>query len=360
MTADANKVEGFTQSAAATSILGGGPLRIHDSLNASYAPHSPAGAENPPNGADLLLGNDLIRKHFPYLASNALAALHARRAGWLSAQQLGMLLLERARSMGVTFRFGHVQSVEVSDNQVRSVTLENGERLECGNFVNAAGPYLKQVGALCGVDVPVETELHLKLAFKDHLGVVGRDAPLLIWDDVQSLPWDDDERLMLEADPVTSWLTEAFQGGAHTRPEGTAGSTTILMLWDYRSQVMEPVFPPPLDERYPEVALRGLATMLPGLRAYFGRAPRPQIDGGYYVKTRENRPLVGPTPVSGVYLIGGVSGYGIMSACALGELLAAHLADRTLPPYARAFSLRRYEDEEYLMRLEEWNPGVEL
>jgi sarcosine oxidase, subunit beta len=51
--------------------------------------------------------------------------------------------------------------------------------------------------------------------------------------------------------------------------------------------------------------------MLPRLREYFGRAPRPLIDGGYYVKTRENRLLAGHLPVQGAYVIGAVSGYGI-------------------------------------------------
>jgi hypothetical protein len=45
-----------------------------------------------------------------------------------------------------------------------------------------------EVGKMLGVDLPVHTELHLKAAVKDPLGVVGRDAPLLIWTDPQSLP----------------------------------------------------------------------------------------------------------------------------------------------------------------------------
>ena len=65
------------------------------------------------------------------------------------------------------------------------------------------------------------------------------------------------------------------------------------MLWEYQTKVMDPVWPPKMDEQYPEVALRGLAAMLPRMKEYFGRMPRPQIDGGYYTKTRENRPLVG-------------------------------------------------------------------
>ena len=77
------------------------------------------------------------------------------------------------------------------------------------------------------------------------------------------------------------------------------------MLWEYHTQLMEPVDAPAMDEGYPEIALRGLAAMLPRMKEYFGRMPRPQLDGGFYTKTRENRPLVGPMGVEGTFVPGG-------------------------------------------------------
>src|SRR5215216_7254762 len=99
-----------------------------------------------------------------------------------------------------------------------------------------------------------------------------------------------------------------------------------------------------MDEQYPEIALRGLTAMLPRMKEYFVRMPRPQLDGGFYTKTRENRPLVGPMCVEGAYVIGAVSGYGIMSACGVADLLAAQLTGSELPDYASAFALARYDD----------------
>ena len=87
-----------------------------------------------------------------------------------------------------------------------------------------------------------------------------------------------------------------------------------------------------------------MAAMIPGLARYFDRAPKPYIDGGYYIKTRENRPLIGPLPIEGAYIVGALSGYGLMAACAAGELLAAHVCGAPLPHYAPAFLLARYED----------------
>ena len=360
VTADEKKAAELETAARQISSLGAGPLRIHSSSSLYYQPASPEGFHDPFTGADLLIGNEVIHRYFPYLTNSAVAALHIRRAGWLSAQQLGIYLLEKARQYGAQFHSARVSSVDVVNDRVSGVRLSSGERIGCPMFVNAAGPYFKEVGHMLGVDLPVYTELHLKAALRDPLRVVGRDAPLLIWSDPQTLGWEGEEREALAEDAETRWLTESFPSGVHTRPEGGAESQTILMLWEYQTKVMEPVWPPKLDELYPEVALRGLVAMLPRMSEYFGRMPRPQIDGGYYTKTRENRPLVGPMGVDGAYAIGALSGYGIMCACGVVELLAAHLTGKVLPSYAPAFMLSRYEDSDYTKKLENWTESGQL
>src|SRR5690606_202254 len=74
--------------------------------------------------------------------------------------------------------------------------------------------------------------------------------------------------------------------------------------------------------------------------------------------TAENRPLIGPLPVAGAYVVGALSGYGLMAAPAAGELLAAHLARSTLPDYSSASLLSRYRDPAYQALLAAWgDPG---
>jgi glycine/D-amino acid oxidase-like deaminating enzyme len=362
VTADVNKIPEFRARSERTSQLGAGPLRIHTQADSTYLPIKSEDWQGELEGADLLLNPSLIRRHFPYLTDSVVAALHARRAGWLSAQQLGMTLLERARRLGVRFGSARVTSVEVENGRMRAVRLDNGQRVESPVFVNAAGPHLKEVGNLLSMDLPVHTELHLKMAIKDPLGTVGRDAPLLIWDDEQSLPWDADERAALHDDSATRWLTEVFPAGAHTRPEGGKGSQMLVMLWEYQTRLSLPIEPPALDGNFPEVTVRGLAAMLPRLREYFSKMPRPQMDGGYYTKTRDNLPLVGPLCVGaqGTFVVGAVSGYGIMSACAIGELLAAHITGAPLPSYAAAFDPQRFNDPEYLKQIESINESGQL
>jgi glycine/D-amino acid oxidase-like deaminating enzyme len=358
ITADENKIDDLKAGALRTSSLGAGPVRVHSSESADYLPSRLEGFHEDPDGADLLLGNELICKYFPYLTERAVAALHVRRAGWLSAQQLGMYLLETARSRGVYFESARLDAVHVESGHVTGVTLSSGEHIDTPIFINAAGPFIKEVAARVRVNLPVHTELHLKAAIKDPLHVVGRDAPLLIWNDAQFLPWETEESEALAEDESTRWLTELFPSGVHTRPEGAGDD--ILMLWEYQTKLLEPCDNPQLDHQYPEIALRGLAAMLPRMKEYFARMPRPQLDGGFYTKTRENRPLVGPMCVEGAYVIGAVSGYGIMSACGVGHLLAAHITGAELPSYAQAFAVARYEDPEYQKKLENWGDSGQL
>ena len=358
-TADPTRIPSLRRAAEESAALGAGPVRCHPG-NAPYRPAPPPGFSEPSAGAELLLDPALIRHHFPYLSPHTLAVLHARRCGWLSAQQLGMYLMERARERGVTCLSARVEGVDIEKGRVRAVRLQGGDRIATDRFVNAAGPFLRGVGAMLGVDLPVFTELHAKVVFRDALGIVPRDAPMLIWIDPQVLPWSEEERaLLLQSEETRRFLGE-LPSGVHARPEGGPDSNVLLMLWAYHTPPVEAAWPPRFDPHYFEIVLRGLATMLPGLQSYLDRAPRPAIDGGYYTKTRENRPLIGPLPVEGAYVIGALSGFGVMAACAAGDLLAAHLTGGTLPHYAPAFHLERYRDPAYQRLLDTWDETGQL
>src|SRR5262249_42197545 len=178
-------------------------------------------------------------------------------------------------------------------------------------------------------------------------------------DDIR-LPWSEEEREALAEDDETRWMLDTLPSGAHCRPEGHGGSSSLLILWNYHLDPVEPAFPIAIEGYEPQLALGGMATMIPGLARYFDRAPKPYIDGGYYVKTRENRPLIGPLPIDGAYIVGALSGYGLMAACAAGELLAAHVCGQALPHYVPAFLLSRYEDPNYRELLANWRDEGQL
>jgi glycine/D-amino acid oxidase-like deaminating enzyme len=362
MTADPQKIPDLLQFANTPSKHGAGPLRIHDQLSKkdAYRPSPPEGFMDLPTGADLFLDPQIIQNHFPYLPEKVQAALHIRRAGWFSAQQMGMYLLEKARSKGVEIHSARVIDLEIRENKVNTVFLDDGQQVTTRHFINAAGPFIKPVAKMIGVELPVFSELHLKVAINDTLRIVPRNAPMLIWNDPQYLPWSKEERQIFGEEEDNQWLLREFPPGAHTRPEGGNDSDIILMLWGYHTPVIKPTWPIPKDPFYPEINIRGLVTMLPGMKAYTKRMPQPRIDGGYYTKTQENRPLIGPLPVEGCYIFGALSGFGLMAACAGGELIAAHVTDSALPPYAPAFELNRYQDPEYQELLLDWGDSGQL
>ena len=272
-------------------------------------------------------------------------------------------MLEQAKAHGVELIAGRVTGVDTGGGRVQAVrvaTADGEETLSTPTFVDAAGPLAGEVAALLGVDLPIFSELHLKLAFEERLGVIPRTAPLVIWEDEQVLPWSDEEREALAESEETRHLLAPFPGGVHFRPEGGPGAETVLLLWAYHLEPLAPRFPVPLDPEYPEIVLRGMATLAPGLAAYLERLPKAYVDGGYYTKTQENRPLIGPLPVAGAYVFAALSGYGLMAACAGGELLAAHITGAPLPAYAPAFDLRRYDDADYRALLLQWGSTGQL
>lgn len=367
-TADQSKAEQMLTDAHRASSQGAGDVRVYRSREEARTYHQSAhrGFEAHPTGADVFLDRETIREHFGFLAPDVCAVVHARRCGWMSGQQLGMYLLDEARAAGAYVVSGRVVAVDTSTGSVTSVmvTRDDGTdvRINTPAYVNAAGPFAREAGALAGLQVPVFSEMHLKVAFEDTLGVIDRNTGLVILDDAQLLTWSDEEREDLAADESTRWLTERMPAGIHLRPEGYGSSQTVLMLWDYHSshRYAEAELPLPEDALYPEVVMRGMVALAPALAPYIERLPHMYLDGGYYTKTEENRPLVGRTRVPGAYMMAAFSGYGLMAAPAAAELLAADILGLSTPTYASAFRLDRYDDPAYRARLASWGSTGQL
>ncbi|MCW8984720.1 MAG: FAD-binding oxidoreductase, partial [Thermoanaerobaculales bacterium] len=121
-TADPARAEAMQASGVLASSYGAGPLRVHagGAGGPDYLPAPADGWEGQPEGADVILDQDLLRATFPFLSPDTVAVLHARRCGWFSGQQLGMLQLEEARAAGVKVIAGRVEWIETSGGRVSS------------------------------------------------------------------------------------------------------------------------------------------------------------------------------------------------------------------------------------------------
>ena len=366
---------------------------MHEQPSKSYADSLSLSA---PDGIDLLVGAACIQAHYPFLDRRAVVAIHARRCGWLDAQGLGHATLDGASdaTTSVSLLRGTVDELLVADGAVHgvSVRLRSGSNeaerqparrrlLRAPIVVNASGPFAAATHALSrsSIALPLRNHLHAKAVFHDTLGIVPQArCPMVIAANAITLPWTDEERSLLSGEHE-SWIAKRWldtnlpsgileallltdcqsldadssvatllNAGAHFRP---AGNGWLLMLWDWahehasepalhdlQQQLLQPDDEPLIsskqyDELYPELLVRGLATLVPELSRYIGAIGRSTyVDGGYYTKTPDSLPLVGAIPdVRGLYVIGGFAGFGIMAAHGAAELLAHSILGKALP-----------------------------
>ncbi len=285
-----------------------------------------------------------IRQRHPYLHHDVAQLVTIERAGAVDVYALGSLLLSRARAAGVGFLQAEVTAIEPSaTGGYRLNILGAEEEINAQQVVLAAGPFTRGLAGQLDIDLPLETVAQRKFVIPDPLGVVPRDMPFTLYADAQYLPWSAEERDMIAADPGYQWLLGELPAGLHIKPESKA---QIKLGWAFNRKVEEPVWEIPVDVDFPNIVVRGASRFIPGLGRYIDKLPTPVIQyAGYYTRTRENWPLIGPLSAPGLHCAAGLAGYGTMTACAAGELCARHIADKPLPDYARHFHPGRYTDE---------------
>ncbi len=351
VTADTSELERMASDADHISGLGAGPVRTHQTTSATYEPAALDGYASSLTGADLFRSGEALRDAFGFVGESAVGGIHVRRAGWLSAHQLGTWMLEEAVAAGALFVTGEITGVRTDKTGISSVVVDGETTITCTSFINAAGPLARSVGRLVGVEVPVHSEIHQKVSFKDHKVGFDRSAPMVIWSDPQHIAWSGDERDFLMETGNESLLGE-LPRFVHGRPEGGGDSPWALGLWELTPNVTDtPQWPIEADPLYPELVVRGLTAMLPAMSVYRDGLPEHTVDGGYYTKTIDNIPLIGPIGPEGSFICAALSGYGIMAACAAGELAALHVVGRPLPAHSDAFRIERLEDREYLQEI---------
>ena len=338
-------------------------IRIHNKGSASnYQAAISEDWRDAPEGVDVIQSADLIRQHFPTFDPEIATILHIRRAGDISGQQLGSLMLEYIKEQGgsvIPARVAEVGSA-AGGFLLKLIGRDGEQTLRATTIVNAAGPYVAELASMLGESLPVKNVFHQKIAFADNLGAIDRRMPFSIDLDGQSIDWTPQEREVLEEDPKTAWLARPMPGGIHCRPEGGGHGKWIKVGWAYNRAPSTPMDDLPTDPNFPDIVLRGASRLNPRLKQYYGRLPRQVTHyGGYYTMTKENWPLIGPMRTEGAFIAGALSGFGTMAACATGALCAAWVHGAELPDFARSLALSRYDDEKLMGQLlRDANTGV--
>ncbi len=166
--------------------------------------------------------------------------------------------------------------------------LANGERLEAGVIVNAAGPNAGKVAAMAGIALPVEPRKRSVFVFEARERY--DDMPLLV-------------------DP----------SGIYVRPEGSVYLTGGAEAEDGDG----PADPSDFDPAWPlfeDVIWPVLATRIPAFEAI---KPTRAWAGHYDYNTLDQNAVVGPHPeVANFLFANGFSGHGLQQAPAIGKALA--------------------------------------
>lgn len=330
-------------------------IRVHRGAGAhdTYQPPVSADWTKAPDGVDVLLDQELIRKTFPTLAPDIASALHVRRAGAISGQQLGQFQLEKIKAAGGRVIRGKVIAIEGGSPFDLVIQTDDGQtRLRTERVVNAAGPFLRDVAKMMGEDLPVFNVFQQKIAFEDREGAVPRNLPFTIDLDGQVLDWTEEEREILAGDPETVGLTRPMVGGIHCRPDGAEDGKWIKMGWAFNESPSDPHQADPASDHFPDIVLRAASRLQPKLAAYIGKLPRGMHHyGGYYTMTEENWPLIGPMKTPGAFVCGALSGFGTMAATISGSICAGWMAGGELPAYASTLSLSRYDNPDVMREL---------
>jgi len=329
-------------------------IRQHEGTSQSYSPPLSADWQTAPDGVDVLRGRDLIQRYYPAFDKEVATALHIRRAGDISGQQLGQYMLETMRPLGAQFQQARVVGIVKADRFIVDVIADGEQQsIKADIIVNAAGPFAAHISAMHGEKLPMHNVLQQKIAFVDRNRAVDRKMPFAIDLDGQTLAWSPEEREALAAAPELARLLEPMPGSIHCRPDGGDQGQWIKLGWAFNSEPSEPTREPELNPYFPEIVLRAASRLQPALGQYLGALPRDRIHyGGFYPMTKENWPLIGAARTPGVFLTAALSGYGTMSACAAGDLCARAVVGARSPAFADVLSLARYENKTLMDELD--------
>src|SRR5882757_4258946 len=216
-------------------------IRQHEGVSRNYSPALSEDWQTAPDGVDVLLGRDLIQQYYPAFDRGIATALHIRRAGDISGQQLGQYMLETMRPLGAQFQQARVVGIAKTDRFVVEI-IADGERrsIKADIIVNAAGPFAAHIAAMHGEKLPILNVLQQKIAFVDRNRAVDRKMPFAIDLDGQTLGWSADECEALAADPELARLLEPMPGSIHCRPDGGDHGQWIKLGWAFNAEPSEP------------------------------------------------------------------------------------------------------------------------
>jgi sarcosine oxidase subunit beta len=214
-----------------------------------------------------------------------------------AAQLMGAAIERETEAIGIRVEAHRVVAVETSRGTIETRAV-----------VNAAGPYARAIGAMAGVDVPVEP-------YRRHIFIAQKPA---------ASDWrvPDSRIMVIDFDSTFYFHREGAgvlfgMGDPHERP-----TFDLTVQWDFL-------------ERVTPVATRRLPAL--------ADAPIARAWAGLYEMTPDANPIIGPTAgLEGLFTIAGFSGHGFQHSPAAGRILADVMTGRDPKFDLSPFALSRF------------------
>ncbi len=318
------------------------------------------GSNNPESSNDYIeeiTSTNVIKNDYPYLDKKIKKIVKIKNAGKIDVYALGSLLLREATKMGLILVEGEILDIERNNSKFK-IMLDSKNSIDADKVVIAAGPFINPIAKMFGFQFPVSNTLQRKFIIPDPNNIIPKDMPFTIYADPQFLDWSKDETDFFASDKKYRWLLDEFPGGLHIKPT-TEG---IKLGWAFQTKHVIPSWETSGFDFFPQVVLKGASRFIPELSQYENNIPTPLIEyAGYYTRTKENWPLIGHTKVKNVFVIGALSGYGTMSACAAGKLCSGYVLNTSkLPDYAEYFHPMRYQNATIKKEMDQINSDGQL
>ena len=261
--------------------------------------------------ADILDPADLARLEPRIDPAGLGAVLYERGSGYGDPSAVTAGYAHAARSRGVVIEQGQeVRAICQAGGRVTGVATASGEEIAAPVVVNAAGLWSPAVARLAGVELPI---------------IIGRHPVFVL------------ERDGGFGRPHMVYLDLA--GGSYVKPE-TGGLTLTGSLTDDETQhPMDPELlgaEPAFDEA--EAALERTSRAWPSLAS--ARYARGWT--GAFDITPDWMPILGESPLKGLFIAAGMSGHGFKLAPAVGEMMAALITGSPPPVDPAPFRLSRF------------------
>jgi sarcosine oxidase subunit beta len=269
------------------------------------------------DGVELLSGDE-ARERFAWLPDDVVQARFRQNDGLIEPKRIAMGLLEGSNAEVLT-GVG-VTGFDVAGGRLTAVRTDRGD-MAAGACVIAAGPLSELLAREAGIDLPVSAVRRQRVLLWD-VPEVPRDAPMTI-----------------DEETTTHW-----------RP---VASGAYLLYPDATEPGAEPVEDVPADPAFATRLLDPDSPIAVARTAGFWRDVWERagsawvVQAGQYTMTPDQRPLIGETEITGLWVNTGYSGHGVMAGPAGGEILADLLTaarsgspfslDRDFVPATQAF-----------------------